>query len=144
MAQAALDSGAAAERFSRMVSALGGPTDFLEASHRHLRRAPVVLPVHPEAAGYVTEMNARDVGVAIIGLGGGRTNPEEAVDHAVGLTGIAGIGDAVGPGADDRPLAIVHAATEDKAAEAAAELRSTIHVAQEPGNAGPLVARRIT
>ena len=143
MAQEALDSGAAAERFSRMVAALGGPADLLESPHRHLRQAPVVYPVHSEVSGYVSGMNARDVGVAIIGLGGGRTNPEEAVDHSVGLTDIAGIGDAVGPESDDRPLAIVHAATAEKAAEAAVELRAAIQVSEEPASAGPLIARRI-
>ena len=144
MAQQSLDSGGAAERFSRMVTALGGPADFLEDPLRHLPQAPVVRAVHPEEAGYVTGMNARDVGVAIIGLGGGRTFPEEAIDHAVGLTSIAAIGESVGPGADDRPLAIVHAATEDKAAAAAAELRAAVRISGEPGQAGPLIARRIT
>ena len=39
---AALDSGAAVERFARMVRALGGPADLVEASERHLGETPVV------------------------------------------------------------------------------------------------------
>ncbi len=143
MAEDSLASGAAADRFSRMVAALGGPADLLEAPERHLRQAPVVRAVHPEASGYVAAMNTRDVGVTIVGLGGGRTNPDDAVDHAVGLTDIAAIGEAVGPGVDDRPLALVHAATEDAAAAAAAQLRAAIQVAEARGMSGALIARRI-
>ncbi len=41
---AALDSGEAAERFSRMVSALGGPADLVENPDKHLEQAPFVVP----------------------------------------------------------------------------------------------------
>ena len=41
----ALDSGAAAESFQRMVAASGGPADFADRLERHLPRAPVVAPV---------------------------------------------------------------------------------------------------
>ena len=43
--QAGLDSGEAAERFSRMVAALGGPADLVERPDAYLEQAPVVLPV---------------------------------------------------------------------------------------------------
>src|SRR6185436_1947294 len=44
-AQLALDSGRATEVFARMVSALGGPTDFVEKMPTYLKPAPVVRPV---------------------------------------------------------------------------------------------------
>ena len=40
-AQRALDSGAAAERFARMVAELGGPADLVERPADHLAAAPV-------------------------------------------------------------------------------------------------------
>ncbi len=40
-----LASGAAAERFDRMVTALGGPADFIATHTRHLKPAPIVRPV---------------------------------------------------------------------------------------------------
>ena len=89
-------------------------------------------------------MDARDIGVAIIGLGGGRTHPEQIVDHAVGLTEIAGIGEAVGCGPDDRPLALVHARTETDAEAASAALRAAIRISEKPAATGPAIARRIT
>jgi hypothetical protein len=42
--QASLDSGSAAERFARMVVALGGPADLMENPDRHLERSPIVVP----------------------------------------------------------------------------------------------------
>jgi thymidine phosphorylase len=47
------------------------------------------------------------------------------VDHAVGLTALAGPGDHVGP---DRPLGMVHARTLAAADAAAAQLRAAYRV----------------
>ena len=47
-AEAALDDGRAAEKFARMVAALGGPDDFLEHPGRYLARAPVIKPCTAE------------------------------------------------------------------------------------------------
>ena len=41
----AFSSGRAAEAFGRMVTALGGPADFLDKPDAYLRGAPVVRPV---------------------------------------------------------------------------------------------------
>ena len=58
----ALASGAAAERFARMVAALGGPADLVERPDRHLPSASVQLAVTPERSGVVTAwMPARSV-----------------------------------------------------------------------------------
>ena len=47
------NSGAAAERFERMVAALGGPKDFLASAHDALPRAPVLVDALPERRGFV-------------------------------------------------------------------------------------------
>ena len=62
----AFASGAAAERFARMVTALGGPADLLEKPERHLAAAPIVKPVFAEAAGAVAEIDTRAVGLAVV------------------------------------------------------------------------------
>jgi thymidine phosphorylase len=121
-AERALDGGAAAERFAAMVAELGGPADLLEAPNRHLRAAPVVRAAEPAEADVVARVDVRAVGVAIIGLGGGRARETDGVDHAVGLTEIAAPGERVGPG--ERPLALVHAADEAAAERAAEALRA--------------------
>jgi thymidine phosphorylase len=120
----ALDSGAAAEHFARMVAALGGPSDILERDH--LPHAPVTVEAFPDEAGVLERVDVRAVGVAIIGLGGGRARETDQIDHAVGLTEVAGPGERVGPG--ERPLALVHAKDESSAERAAKELRAACQV----------------
>ena len=120
-AQAALTDGRAAERFQAMVSALGGPADFVDKASAYLPKAPAVHPVTPDRAGTITVIDTRAVGLAVVALGGGRTRPQDTIDHAVGFTDLAGIGSDVGP---DRPLAMVHARTDDAAVGAARALRA--------------------
>ena len=85
----ALDFGAAAERFERMVMGLGGPPDFASCAHMALPRAPVLVDAMPEAHGFVVGIDVRAVGLAVVELGGGRARAADAIDPAVGLTELA-------------------------------------------------------
>jgi thymidine phosphorylase len=138
---AALDSGAAAERFGRMVAALGGPKDLVERRERHLARAPIERAVAPDRPGRIAAIDTRAVGLAVIALGGGRRRMEDAIDPAVGFSRAAGIGEEVGP---ERPLAVVHARDEAAAERAAAALRAAVRVSAAAEPAGPLIAARVT
>jgi len=99
-------SGQAAERFARMVHALGGPADFVENPEAYLQKAPVVRPVH--SSGFVTAVDTYAVGNAIIELGGGRRRTGEALDLSVGFTEIAKVGTSLDA---NTPLAVIHAAS---------------------------------
>jgi len=125
----ALASGAAAERFARMVTALGGPRDLVERPERHLARAPVELAVVPDVAGVVTRVDARSVGLLVVELGGGRQRVEDAIDSAVGLADVRGVGDAV---TQDRPIAVVHARSPADAEAVATRLRRAVTVGDAP------------
>jgi thymidine phosphorylase len=139
-AQESLDSGAAAERFARMVAELGGPADFMERPGEHLAAAPVVRAVAPERAGVVEAMDCRAVGLVVTGLGGNRAKESDVIDPAVGLSRIAGVGAVVGP---DRPLAVVHA-RDDAGFEAAERaLRAVVRVGDAAPQERPAVAGRI-
>ncbi len=131
-AEEALESGAAAEAFGAMVAALGGPGDLVDRPDDHLPAAPVVRPVAAEADGTVAAHATRDLGVAVMALGGGRRTESDRIDHAVGLTRIAPVGAAVGPG---DPLAVVHARDQDAWEAAARAVRAGIAVSPE-GDAG--------
>jgi thymidine phosphorylase len=137
--EAALDSGAAAERFARMVSALGGPADLLERPRHHLPEAPVTLAVTAQETGHVRVIDTRAVGLAVVALGGGRTRPQDPIDHAVGLTRLAGLGAPVGPG---QPLALVHARSMEAAQEAAARVLAAYEIGEAP-QVGPVMVERL-
>jgi len=140
LAQAALDDGRAAEAFQRMVTALGGPRDFVERAALRLPSAPVVLPCLPESPGIVTAMETRAIGVAVVALGGGRRRADDVIDCAVGLTEMRGLGDEV---SRDSPIAIVHAADEAAAEAACKVLREVVTIGDAPSPATPVIIERI-
>ena len=105
LAQAALDSGAAAERFARMVARLGGPADVLR--HPQLPAAPLQVPVPALRPGWLVQIHVRSLGLAVVALGGGRARPGDTVDPRVGLSAVLPLGAPVATG---QTLAVVHAA----------------------------------
>ncbi|MGE0501234.1 MAG: thymidine phosphorylase [Rhizobiaceae bacterium] len=139
-ARRALDGGGGAETFGRMVAALGGPRDFVERANVHLRHAPVEMPVKAGHGGYVSAIATRDIGVAVVALGGGRTRPEDRVDHAVGLTRLQPIGAEVKAG---EPLALVHARSHDDAEAAAEAVRMAYSMSEDRTKPRRSVIRRV-
>ncbi|WP_342165951.1 thymidine phosphorylase [Methylobacterium sp. SD21] len=129
----ALASGRAAERFARMVAALGGPSDLLDRPEAHLPVAPVRRRV--EAPSTVASVATREIGLAVIALGGGRTRPQDDIDPAVGLTDLARPGDAGGL------LGIVHAADEAGADRAEAALRAAYRMGEAPPERPAVIER---
>ena len=102
----ALSSGKALERFAHMVHSLGGPADLCDAPARYLPVAPVQLEVRAQKAGFVTAMATRDLGLAVIELGGGRHKATDTVEPSVGFANVVPVGQQVEPG---DTLAVVHA-----------------------------------
>jgi thymidine phosphorylase len=133
-AQAALDSGAAAERFARMVAALGGPRDvFADAG---LASAPSVRDVLCERDGVLAAMDTRAIGLAVIALGGGRNVAGADIDPRVGFDRIVPLDTRVHRG---EPLARVHAASEADAERGAAAFAAALRVADASAPAATLV-----
>ena len=137
---AALDSGAAAERFSRMVSALGGPADLLEHPDKHLDKAPFVVPAPALTAGYANVRDCRAIGLAVVALGGGRRRPTDSIDFAVGLTELVGLGEQVSVG---QPLAMVHARTQAAAQQAVKEIQQAYAIGAVALAGNPVIYRTI-
>lgn len=135
----ALETGAAAERFGRMVAALGGPADFVEEFEAYLREAAVVEDVPAGAEGFVSAIDTRALGLAVVELGGGRRRPTDAIDHAVGLDQLAPLETTVSA---DTPLARIHAATPEAAARAAERVRAAYRIGAAP-EPGPLLLERV-
>jgi thymidine phosphorylase len=136
---AALDNGGAIERFAKMVTALGGPHDLIERMASYLPVAPVVRDVLAEGDGAVSAIDLHAIGMSVVGLGGGRSRAEDAIDHSVGYDRLLGLGAAVGPGT---PLGRVHARTANEAEMGAERLRAAYTL----GNSAPshsLIAERL-
>jgi thymidine phosphorylase len=139
----ALHSGRALEQFARMVSALGGPADFCERPGHYLPAAPVQLPVLAPRSGFVAGMATRDIGLAVVELGGGRRQARDTIDARVGLSHFVQLGQAVQAG---EVLAIVHAADASAAERARQTLLARVHISDQAADLdlAPVMIKLIT
>ncbi len=126
----ALQSGRAADHFARMVVALGGPADLLEAPDRHLAVAPCRRVVHAPTDGIVVAIDVRGLGLAVVALGGGRQRADDVIDPAVGLLELLPLGRIVKAG---DPIALVDARSEADAAHAGALVAACYTVGDNGG-----------
>lgn len=139
LAQSALENGRATERFSIMVHALGGPADFVEAMDKYLAPAPIIRDVMAPAEGVVSMIDTRQVGMAVVALGGGRKRAEDAIDHRVGFDRLMALGVRVDL---SMPIARIHAVDAEAADEAEHRLLAAYRIgAAAPDN--PLIAGRV-
>jgi thymidine phosphorylase len=125
--EASLTSGAALEKFARMISALGGPIDFCEKSTKYLVSAPVIREVTAERSGWIESVGAKEIGMSVVVLGGGRTQPGAPVDWRVGVNAIPSVGEKV---ESSTVIARIHAASEDAANIAEQRIRAAISISE--------------
>ncbi|MDH3748929.1 MAG: thymidine phosphorylase [Gammaproteobacteria bacterium] len=130
----AVTSGHAAEIFGRMCTALGGPVDFVDNYSSYLPKAKVIRPVFGK--GYVTDVDTRAVGNALIELGAGRRSVGEELDLSVGFTDFAPVGAMLDK---ERPLAVVHAASSEDAVAAEKNLLAACNTAEYAPAERPIV-----
>ncbi|WP_112321654.1 thymidine phosphorylase [Oceanibium sediminis] len=133
-------SGAAAEVFGKMVHALGGPPDLLDDYQTHLPRANVVEEVYAKDAGFVTAIDTRAVGWAVVELGGGRRHATDSIDPSVGLDWLAGLGRMVD---DETPIARIHAARHGDVAAAKERLLKAYTIGDKPAPEQDLIRKRV-
>ena len=136
----ALESGAAADWFGRMVAAQGGPADFVERWPDRLPAAAIIREVPSLQRGFVTAIDGQALGLAVVRLGGGRQREGDKVNPSVGLSDLAGIGEDIGAG---DPLCMIHATTEALADEAVRTLQAAYTLGDIEPPEPPLILRRI-
>lgn len=135
-ASAALNQGRAAQVFARMVAGLGGPQDLLEKPQHYLPQAPIVKPILASHSGYVCAMDVRAIGLSLVTLKAGRSKADDAIDYAVGLSGMVQIGDYIEQG---QPLAVAHVRNDNQLALINQELVNLIQLEPDAPRLEPLV-----
>lgn len=123
-----IDSGAAFERFKKMVVLHGGRADVID-NPSLLPTASTKSTYKSLQAGYVAGVDAEQIGKACVVLGAGRRQTTDTVDHAVGVTGIVKIGDSVD---ESDPLLTIHANDSDRLVEAERLLTDAFTFSQSP------------
>ncbi|HCB0252301.1 TPA: thymidine phosphorylase [Klebsiella pneumoniae] len=139
--QAVLDNGKAAEVFGRMVAAQKGPSDFIENYANYLPTAMLSKAVYADTEGFISAMDTRALGMAVVSMGGGRRQASDTIDYSVGFTEMARLGDRVD---GQRPLAVIHAKDENSWQEAAKAVKAAIKLDDKAPEITPTVYRRIT
>lgn len=138
--QAALDSGAALDRFARMVKEHGG--DPRVAEHpKLLPRAKNRVPVLAENGGWVSACDPLELAWVAVALGAGRTRADQAVDPRVGLELAKKPGQKVAAG---EPLAWIHVDQAKSAAPHLERVRAAFTLGARAPQPGPLVIERIS
>ena len=133
--EAAIASGAALQKLADMVTAQGGDAAAVFDTSL-LPAAPVQRSVKAPRTGYITAMEARDIGLVSMHLGGGRATKEDVIDLSVGVVLRAKVGGYFQAGDE---LAVIHAATEAAAERAEEELLRCFTFGDTPGILPPFI-----
>ncbi len=132
----ALDSGRAADRFATMVTELGGPSDFIERYDTLLPVAPVCIDLLAPQDGVVGAWQTRDVGLALIDLGGGRMQPDDVIEPGVGFDRIVPVGTSLSSG--DR-VCRIHASSAAAAEAAGQQVLTALTLVDESPSLPPII-----
>jgi pyrimidine-nucleoside phosphorylase len=138
--RAALASGAGMEKFRQIVERQGGDARIVDDYDR-LRTGPYASVMKAHRAGYMTEINAEQIGIGAMMLGAGRNRAEDRVDHAVGVIVHAHVGELVKAG--DSVLSVYYR-DEGKLESALPVLRGALALGDQPPASRELVQEDVT
>ena len=136
-----MEGGFAAEKFAKMVSALGGPVNFLERYKDLLPEAATIVEVKSNLEGFVSEIDVRRLGLTVVSLGGGRMRQDDKLDLSVGLDKFLPLGSKVSLGA---VLARVHGRDETSVLKAVEEVRSAYKISNKSIDGKKIIIKRIS
>jgi len=134
-----ISSGSALAKFRELVAAQGGDPRVAD-DPAVLPAAAIRAPLPSHSDGWVHGVDALGVALAAQRLGAGRARAEDAIDPAVGVSGLAKVGQGVLKG---QPLCVVHASDRDRLAEAHAILARSIVVGSSFAAPSPRVGEII-
>ncbi|MDQ3906962.1 MAG: thymidine phosphorylase [Acidobacteriota bacterium] len=126
----ALESGEGLEFFRRNVEAQGGDARVCDRPREVLQASPPrEVAVESTRAGFITAIDATEIGLALAGIGGGRAKVEDRIDHAIGYLADAKLGDQVRRG---QPLGTLLCRDDEQERLAAPRIRKAYTVGDEP------------
>lgn len=129
-----LHSMAAWHKFRLMIEAQGGDMAYIEEPAK-LPQAPFRQLVSAPRSAFLSAIDAREVGLTVAFLGGGRAKKSDTIDPAVGVLVHAHVGDHLSL---DAPLFEIHAATEEQLRQARHRLLAALSFSKEPIKPPPL------
>ncbi|WP_322792380.1 pyrimidine-nucleoside phosphorylase [Bellilinea sp.] len=134
LAEEALREGRAWQKFRTLVQAQGGDVSMVDHPEK-LPVAPFIEEVYAGQEGYLSAINAREVGETSVDLGAGRAKKGDPIDHAVGLVVHHKVGDFVHKG---DLLFTIHASDRSKLMQAKERLLAALSWSIAPVQPLPL------
>lgn len=138
--QSALDSGAALEKFRANVEAQGGDARVCDDPSRLSDLTVHEVKVESPHAGFITEIDAAEIGRVVVALGGGRVRIEDRIDPAVGFMFEAKIGDELKAG---EALGVLYCRNEAQSANASARIKAAYTLSDEPPATIPALIKEV-
>ncbi|MEK4228900.1 pyrimidine-nucleoside phosphorylase [Solibacillus sp. FSL H8-0538] len=139
MLEEVVANGAALEVLKKFITAQGGDASVVDDPSR-LPQAKFQIDVPAKEAGYVSKIEADDIGTAAMLLGAGRATKDSEIDLAVGLVLRKKVGDSVAKG---ESLVTIYANSED-IGEVIEKIYAHIHLSPEQVTAPKLIEAIIT
>ena len=124
-------SGKAAEKFSQMISELGGANDFFEKPKNYLTPSNIQKNVCCKKSGYVKKINTKNLGNILILLGGGRQKVEDDIDFSVGMKLLIELGTYV---ERNQPICTLYARDEETFNIAEKEIIESFEIGESEEN----------
>ena len=121
--QSKIDNGEGLKKFKEMIGYQGGSVAVID-NPDSLMTAKYKVPVNATESGFIESMEAKNIGQAVVNLGGGRLKKDDPVDLAVGIEMVKKIGDEVKV---NEPLMYIYANDETKAYSQVAFLKNSVH-----------------
>ena len=127
MVRGAVRDGKALDKFKQFVSAQGGDTRYID--HPELfEQAHIIEQIRSEQDGFVERINAQEIGICSLILGGGRETKDSQIDPAVGLVFSKKVADPVKKG---DLLATIYGNDEEKVKQAVKHFKENFHIAKD-------------
>ncbi|MCH2055582.1 MAG: thymidine phosphorylase [Thalassotalea sp.] len=136
-----LDSGDAADLFSKMMAAMGGPSDLLENPWRSMQQADCIKDIVAPCDGYLAASDTRKIGLVIVEMGGGRTANGQDIDHTVGIDKVIPVGTKVNKG---DVIARMHARDEAQAEHATKQYLAALTFSDQQPEALPEIYKVVS
>ncbi|MDN5375392.1 MAG: pyrimidine-nucleoside phosphorylase [Thermacetogenium sp.] len=130
-----LQNGAGLAKLRELVAAQGGSPEVIDDPSL-LPRARRLVEVRASESGFVREINAREIGTAVLLLGGGRLRKDDTIDPAVGVVMEKKVGDYVHAG---EPLAVLHVDDEGNLPEVRERVAQSFLIGGEKPSLPPLI-----
>lgn len=122
-----INNGKAFNKFLELIKNQGGDISYIENVEK-FDKAKYILPIYATDDGYISQINAKEVGKLACDLGAGRIRKEDNIDYSVGIILNKKVSNKV---IKDEILGYVHANDEEKGNNTVQKLKDIIKINKE-------------